>query len=316
MITISVAPDTGQAPKQRTVWEGIYSEAQAARGEKAYKLSCGYCHKDNLAGGFFDDGNGRAPALAGPRAFDSSFEKRWAGETVGEMVIEIGTAMPQKDPGSLPPETYVDIISFLLVARTACPPERQNCRPISTRSRGSASLPSRNLGASASAGPLFSFATIGAVFRLLRRTRHEPTLRRKWKKAWIAGAEARWSNAPAEKPICQTIRRAPRGTPAISGPLTTPIVGQPTTSGSLIRSGDRTTTCHASSAPPRSARSGSACSPPPAGRGVSARQPSGHIPRHLTAATDALSPAAHLPLMLWDGVLSRTHARSTHRRRD
>ena len=30
------------------------------------------------------------------------------------MVIEVGTAMPQKDPGSLPPETYVDIITFLL----------------------------------------------------------------------------------------------------------------------------------------------------------------------------------------------------------
>ena len=104
------APQT----RQRTIWEGVYTEAQAARGEKAYKLSCGYCHKDNLAGGFFDDGNGRAPALAGPRAFDSSFEKRWGGATVGEMVIDIGTAMPQQDPGSLTPETYVDIISFLL----------------------------------------------------------------------------------------------------------------------------------------------------------------------------------------------------------
>ena len=108
------AASAGQAPKTRTIWEGIYTEAQAARGEKAYKAACGYCHKDNLAGGFFDDGNGRAPALTGPRAFDSSFEKRWAGKTVGEMVIEIGTAMPQKDPGSLAPETYVDIITFLL----------------------------------------------------------------------------------------------------------------------------------------------------------------------------------------------------------
>jgi hypothetical protein len=30
------------------------------------------------------------------------------------MVIDIGTAMPQKDPGSLAPETYVDIVTFLL----------------------------------------------------------------------------------------------------------------------------------------------------------------------------------------------------------
>jgi cytochrome c len=99
---------------QRTIWDGVYTAAQAGRGEKAYKLACGYCHKDNLGGGFFDDGTGRAPALAGPRAFDSSFAERWRGVTVGEMLIEIGTTMPQQDPGSLPPETYVDILSFLL----------------------------------------------------------------------------------------------------------------------------------------------------------------------------------------------------------
>lgn len=119
VIGVAVA-SAGQAPKTRTVWEGIYTEAQAARGETAYKRACGYCHKDNLAGGFFDDGNGRAPALAGARAFDSSFEKRWAGKTVGEMVIDVGTAMPLNDPGSLPPETYVDIITFLL-ARNGVP---------------------------------------------------------------------------------------------------------------------------------------------------------------------------------------------------
>ena len=60
-----VSTAAGQ-PAPRTIWQGVYTEAQAARGEKAYKLACGYCHKDNLAGGFFDDGNGRAPALAGP----------------------------------------------------------------------------------------------------------------------------------------------------------------------------------------------------------------------------------------------------------
>jgi cytochrome c len=109
-----VSTAAGQPRATRTIWQGVYTEAQAARGEKAYKLACGYCHKDDLTGGFFDDGNGRAPALAGPRAFDSSFEKRWSGATVGEMVIDIGTAMPQQDPGSLTPETYVDIVTFLL----------------------------------------------------------------------------------------------------------------------------------------------------------------------------------------------------------
>src|SRR5437764_9453603 len=61
------------AQSSRTIWSGIYSEAQARRGEEAYKLECAYCHQPDLSGGFFDNGTGRAPALAGPKAFDSSF---------------------------------------------------------------------------------------------------------------------------------------------------------------------------------------------------------------------------------------------------
>jgi cytochrome c len=98
----------------KTIWDGVYTEAQAVRGEQAYKLSCGYCHKDDLTGGFFDDGTGRAPALAGPRAFDSSFEERWRNLTVREMLLEIGSKMPQQDPGSLTVKAYTDIVSYLL----------------------------------------------------------------------------------------------------------------------------------------------------------------------------------------------------------
>ena len=34
-------------------------------------------HQPDLSGGFFDNGTGRAPALAGPKAFDSSLVNRW-----------------------------------------------------------------------------------------------------------------------------------------------------------------------------------------------------------------------------------------------
>jgi len=98
----------------RTVWDGVYTGEQAKRGEDAYKLSCGYCHRDDLAGGFFDDGTGRAPALAGVRAFDSSFSERWSGRSVGEMLTEIGSIMPLDAPGSLTLPVYTDIIAYLL----------------------------------------------------------------------------------------------------------------------------------------------------------------------------------------------------------
>lgn len=92
----------------------MYTREQAKRGEDAYKLSCGYCHRDDLAGGFFDDGTGRAPALAGGRAFDSSFSERWSARSVGEMVTEIGSAMPLDAPASLTLRIYTDIIAYLL----------------------------------------------------------------------------------------------------------------------------------------------------------------------------------------------------------
>lgn len=104
----------------KTVWDGIYTEAQAGRGEQAYKSACSYCHRDDLSGGFFDNGVGRAPALAGPRAFDSSFFERWKDLTMAELVATVAATMPQQEPATLTVEVYVDIVSFLL-ARNRIP---------------------------------------------------------------------------------------------------------------------------------------------------------------------------------------------------
>jgi len=102
------------AAQERTVWDRVYTRAQAARGEEAYKLSCGYCHKDDLSGGFMDDGVGRAVPLAGPHAFNSTFEARWKDQTLGDMVYVIASTMPKEAPTSLPLSAYVDIVTFLL----------------------------------------------------------------------------------------------------------------------------------------------------------------------------------------------------------
>jgi cytochrome c len=107
------APASAQ-PAPTTVWDGVYSEAQARRGEQVFKTECSYCHKEDLSGGFIDDGLGRAPALAGKRAFDSSFMDRWAGQTVGDLVATIAATMPQKRPASLTLENYVDVATYLL----------------------------------------------------------------------------------------------------------------------------------------------------------------------------------------------------------
>jgi cytochrome c len=99
---------------QTSIWTGIYTETQARRGEQTYGSNCSYCHRDDLSGGFFDDGNGRAPALAGARAFDSSFAERWQDASIGEMLAAIAGTMPKQQPASLTLQAYVDILAYLL----------------------------------------------------------------------------------------------------------------------------------------------------------------------------------------------------------
>ncbi len=111
--TARTLPLAAQSPP-RTIWDGVYSKAQAARGEQDYKTSCGYCHKDDLSGGFLDDGVGRAPALAGPGAFGSSFVERWKNQTIGDLVYAIASTMPKEAPTSLSLDTYVEISAYLL----------------------------------------------------------------------------------------------------------------------------------------------------------------------------------------------------------
>jgi len=95
----------------RTIWGGVYTAAQAERGQQAYKTHCGYCHRDNLTGGGSEAG---APALVGP-----IFEHRWDNQTLADLFVTIGTTMPQNDPDTLAPQTVIDIVSFLLKSNGA-----------------------------------------------------------------------------------------------------------------------------------------------------------------------------------------------------
>jgi mono/diheme cytochrome c family protein len=88
---------------KRTMWDGVFTEAQVARGQNAYKASCAPCHKADLLG---DAG---APALAGPEFFS-----RWNGSSADDLVKTIRASMPQDAPDTLGTQTYVDLVTFLM----------------------------------------------------------------------------------------------------------------------------------------------------------------------------------------------------------
>ena len=85
-----------------TVWDGIYTTAQAERGRAAYAQSCASCHADDLRG------RSTAPSLV-----EESFAFLWEGMSLGDLFEKTRTAMPSDRPGSLPAPTYADILAFI-----------------------------------------------------------------------------------------------------------------------------------------------------------------------------------------------------------
>src|SRR6266849_7565134 len=89
--------------QSRSVKDGVYSKAQAGRGQAIYKENCFVCHGETATGG--DSG----PALSG-----ESFMDNWKGQTLGDLFEKVSMTMPASSPGSLKPQEYGDLIAFLL----------------------------------------------------------------------------------------------------------------------------------------------------------------------------------------------------------
>ena len=96
-------PESMAPARTRSARSGIYTEDQAARGETQYLQKCAACHMPDLSG------NGTATALAG-----GVFMQSWTGHTLDELFNVISTTMPQGNAGSLTPDSYADIIAYML----------------------------------------------------------------------------------------------------------------------------------------------------------------------------------------------------------
>jgi mono/diheme cytochrome c family protein len=101
VVTLIGSAIDGQEPK-RTVWDGIYTAAQAERGRSAYMQSCASCHADDLRG------RSTAPSL-----IEESFLFLWSDMSVGDLFERTRMLMPSDRPGTLAAATYADIIAFI-----------------------------------------------------------------------------------------------------------------------------------------------------------------------------------------------------------
>ena len=92
-----------------SVWDGVFTEAQAARGRAAYPGACGLCHGRRLNGAPDDPDMPSTPPLARAR-----FLRTWDGRSLATLFEYTRATMPQDNPGSLADEEYVDVIAYML----------------------------------------------------------------------------------------------------------------------------------------------------------------------------------------------------------
>ena len=91
------------AAQAQTVWSGVYSDAQAFRGEKVADTRCIGCHGSNFDGG--DSG----PKLVGP-----VFLANWSSQSVAELFNWIQEAMPSDTPGTLTKDETAAVVAYIL----------------------------------------------------------------------------------------------------------------------------------------------------------------------------------------------------------
>jgi len=101
LLSVAVA-NAGRAPlygapnsQEKSVKAGVYTAAQAGRGEELFRSKCASCHAPN-------------------RFTDELFYMSFAGKPLWEMYDVISDTMPEDNPGSLKPQEYADVITYLL----------------------------------------------------------------------------------------------------------------------------------------------------------------------------------------------------------
>jgi mono/diheme cytochrome c family protein len=89
------------AAEGKTVWDGVYTAAQAARGADAYAAECSRCHKEDLSG--------YRNLLIGERFMDD-----WREDRLESFFSLVKKTMPRNAPASLSDRDYLDIVAFVL----------------------------------------------------------------------------------------------------------------------------------------------------------------------------------------------------------
>ena len=102
IMVLALAAGAFAAAPRISVWDGVYTDAQAERGHTLYMQNCSRCHGANLWGTY------EIPPLVG------RIMPYYSGSTLDSLFDYVSTAMPLDRPGALGPSANADIVAFLL----------------------------------------------------------------------------------------------------------------------------------------------------------------------------------------------------------
>ena len=94
----------GQAPQARSVTAGVYSVAQAARGQQLYKAQCAACHGNAMEG------------TSGPPLAGDGFLSNWSARPLENLIDKIQKTMPFNLPATLSRSQATDLAAYVLQA--------------------------------------------------------------------------------------------------------------------------------------------------------------------------------------------------------
>jgi S-disulfanyl-L-cysteine oxidoreductase SoxD len=89
-------------PPVKTVWDGVYTDAQAERATAVFSSTCSRCHT------LTSDGNGNRP-LSGDKFWEGFTQK-----SVTDLLTFVSKNMPNGQGGTLPAATYNDLVALIL----------------------------------------------------------------------------------------------------------------------------------------------------------------------------------------------------------
>ena len=95
--------NSAMAQQGANVWDGVYTKAQAVRGEESYQERCSACHGAQM------QGIEEAPTL-----IQGAFVYNWDGMPVSILFQRLRETMPLDDPKGTSRKIKADILAYIM----------------------------------------------------------------------------------------------------------------------------------------------------------------------------------------------------------